>query len=167
MHGKINIGLVGLAGSGKDTSADFLCSDHAYSRASFAAPLKEICYNLGWDLKKDERGRKLLQDVGMAFRSYDDLTWVKYMAKTLNPSIKYVFTDVRFENEAEFIRNNGGIIIRIVRPELALQNMHLHVSESGQASITADHTIVNDSNLENLHKQLTKIVESYDKSKVY
>ena len=37
------IGISGLAGSGKDTSADFLVDDHRFVKLSFADPLKRIC----------------------------------------------------------------------------------------------------------------------------
>lgn len=37
------IGLCGLAGSGKDTAADFLIQDHGFVRIALADPLKRIC----------------------------------------------------------------------------------------------------------------------------
>ncbi len=44
------ISLSGLAGAGKDTVADYLCSQHGYQRISFAAPLKDACAAIfGWD----------------------------------------------------------------------------------------------------------------------
>jgi hypothetical protein len=44
------ISLSGLAGAGKDTVADFLCSQYGYQRISFAAPLKDVCAAIfGWD----------------------------------------------------------------------------------------------------------------------
>ena len=64
-----DIGLIGLAGSGKDTIADIICAELSYKRASFAAALKELCLDMGWNGDQDVKGRKLLQDVGMAFRA--------------------------------------------------------------------------------------------------
>lgn len=37
------IGMSGLAGSGKDTCADFLCKAEGFVKLSLAAPLKEMC----------------------------------------------------------------------------------------------------------------------------
>jgi len=37
------IGLCGLAGSGKDTCADFLVRDHGFTKVAFADPMKRIC----------------------------------------------------------------------------------------------------------------------------
>lgn len=37
------IGISGLAGSGKDTLADFLVREHGYAKLSFADPMKRFC----------------------------------------------------------------------------------------------------------------------------
>lgn len=37
------IGLLGKAGSGKDTAADYLCTHYDYMKVSFADPLKRFC----------------------------------------------------------------------------------------------------------------------------
>jgi hypothetical protein len=37
------IGISGLAGSGKDTAADFLVQNHGFTKTHFAAPIKEYC----------------------------------------------------------------------------------------------------------------------------
>lgn len=37
------IGISGLAGSGKDTAADFLVKDHGFAKLSFADPMKRFC----------------------------------------------------------------------------------------------------------------------------
>ena len=51
---------------GKDT----VCSIMGLKRFAFADRLKEIAYSIGWDGKKDDRGRKLLIDLGAAIRAY-------------------------------------------------------------------------------------------------
>lgn len=148
-----DIGLIGLAGSGKDTIADIICADLNYKRASFAEALKTLCLVMGWNGDKDARGRKLLQDVGMAFRAYDKDIWVDKTASTLEDQSTYVFTDVRFSNEADYIKNTrNGIIIRVVRPELKLGEAHQHISESGQKDIEVDYTLINDGTIEDLRK---------------
>jgi hypothetical protein len=65
---------------------------------------------------------------------------------------KWVITDVRFANEAEAIKQRGGIIIRIDRPELQTK-ARLHPSETALDRFEFDHTIVNDSDLNALFEK--------------
>jgi hypothetical protein len=37
------VGIAGLAGSGKDTAADFLVKDHGFAKIAFADPMKRFC----------------------------------------------------------------------------------------------------------------------------
>lgn len=136
------IGFTGLAGSGKTYAATwFRLRTGKGSVWSFAAEIKAIAKSMGWDGVKDDRGRKLLQDVGMAGRAYDPWTWVSKMP-TDQPII---IDDVRFLNEAEAIRAVGGIVVRIIRPGLTPMD---HESETEQRYIIADYTLINDEELE-------------------
>jgi hypothetical protein len=49
-----------------------------------------------------------------------DSYWLDIVATLVqgNPQSSYVITDVRFINEAEFVRSMGGTLVRIRRPEL-------------------------------------------------
>jgi hypothetical protein len=151
------IGLIGLAGSGKDTAAEALEKTHY--RYAFARGLKSIARLFGWDGQKDERGRALLQDLGMAGRKYDQDIWVNGIKRLLGPEVlksKLVFTDVRFQNEADYVRSIGGIIVRIVRPGIISGN---HESELKQADIPADIEIVNDGTIEDLHNKIRNLIK--------
>jgi hypothetical protein len=151
-----HIGLIGLAGSGKDTAAEALEKTHC--RYAFAGRLKSIARLFGWDGQKDERGRALLQDLGMAGRKYDQDIWVNGIKRLLGPEVlksKLVFTDVRFQNEADYIRSIGGTIVRIVRPGQAAEN---HESELNQSAVAADIEVVNDGTIEDLHQKIRAIL---------
>ena len=57
--------LIGLSGKkrvGKDTVGHWLEIKHEFTRVSFAELLKKQAKRDGWNGKKDEKGRKLLQD---------------------------------------------------------------------------------------------------------
>lgn len=159
-----DIGLIGFAGSGKDTAAQALISK-GWRRKAFADHLKTLAYSFGWDGRKNEKGRKFLQDLGMAARAYNSNFWIEqaYFGMTAVPTaytkIPFVWTDVRFENEAEFIRKRGGVIIRIIRPNIPCGE---HESESGQNKIDADYTIVNDGTVEELHNTILNLLETHD-----
>jgi hypothetical protein len=114
------IGLSGKALAGKDTTAGMLMSivlDRPVVRIAFADALKDECMELhGWNGLKDDAGRTLLQQVGVARRAENPNYWVeRAMVRVADPETLYVFTDVRFQNEADTIRQNGGRIWRIER----------------------------------------------------
>jgi hypothetical protein len=136
------IGFTGLAGSGKTYAATwFRFRTGKGSVWSFAGEIKSIATRMGWDGQKDDRGRKLLQDIGSAGRAYDPWMWVSKMP-TDQPII---IDDVRFTNEAEAIKDAGGIVVRIIRPGLTPMN---HESETEQRYIFANYTLINDEELE-------------------
>lgn len=157
--GMKHIGLIGLAGSGKDTAAEALV-ELGYWKNAFAAHLKDLAYEFGWDGKKDERGRALLQDLGMAARKYNPNFWIEQIPWPTKGSRgsrwPQVYTDVRFQNEADHIRNHGGIIVRIVRPGVISGS---HESELKQCEVAADIEIVNDGTIEDLHNKIRAITQ--------
>lgn len=153
-----HIGLIGLAGSGKDTAAEALV-ELGYWTNAFAAALKDLAFQFGWNGQKDERGRALLQDLGMAARKYNPNFWIEQLPWQTKcyrgKQWPQVYTDVRFQNEADFVRSKGGIIVRIVRPGIISGN---HESELKQSEIAADIEIVNDGTIEDLHNKIRAIL---------
>jgi hypothetical protein len=154
-----HIGLIGLAGSGKDTAAEALV-ELGYWKNAFAAHLKDLAYGFGWDGKKDERGRALLQDLGMAARKYNPNFWIEQIPWPTKASRgsrwPQVYTDVRFQNEADHVREHGGIIVRIVRPEIISGE---HESELKQCEVAADIEVVNDGSIEDLHNKIRNLIK--------
>lgn len=153
----ISVGLVGIAGSGKDTAAKGLVQ-LGWRRVAFADKLKSFCIMLGWDGIKDRSGRTLLQEIGCAARNYNPHIWVYHVLKTLKKDEPCVFTDVRFQNEAALIKERGGILVRIVKPDLISDG---HLSETEQQNIAVDYTILNSSTEEELQRKLVEILEKY------
>lgn len=139
------IGLIGFAGSGKDTVADYLCSHHAFTRNSFAASLKDVLASIfGWDREMLEgvtpasrqwretidewwatrlnipnlSPRTMMQYIGTdLFREkFNDEIWVASLErKLLQSSGNVVITDCRFPNEISTIQQLGGKIVLILR----------------------------------------------------
>jgi len=67
---------------------------------------------------------------------------------------KYVITDVRFENEAEAIRVQGGKIIYIDSLYSNKEDTH----ESEQINVSYDYVLVNDGSKEDAYKKLDDIL---------
>lgn len=150
---KQHIGLIGLAGAGKDTAALALI-ERGWNRVAFADALKVKALGMGWDGKKDERGRRLLCDLGMAGRAYDPHFWI-HRTRMMVDGPPWVFTDVRFRNEADFVRGLGGIIVRVIRAGLVAGE---HESEAGQLATRSDRVIINNGSVRRLQAQLLEIV---------
>lgn len=68
-----------------------------------------------------------------------------------------VVTDVRFHNEAQRIKDIGGHVIKILRPDTTVQS-DLHVSEVEQFNIHQDYKITNDNTIENLYEQVEEVI---------
>jgi dephospho-CoA kinase len=164
----MDVGFIGFAGAGKDTAAEFLTKRN-WVRVAFADKLKTLALQFGWDGVKSENGRRLLQDLGMAARAYNERFWINHadariqqMQSWWKVSPKCVWTDIRFENEAEYVRSRGGIIIRVVRSH---QNQaDFHESEMNQLDIVADYLVFNDGTIEELHNKIQNIIDNHDKA---
>lgn len=124
------VGFCGAAGSGKDTAAEALIAHKSFHKISFAAPLKSLLSLLfGWPLKSwdslewketpneacyGKTPRELAQTLGTDWgrNMVNPNLWVDVTLRGL-PNGNFVFTDVRFPNEAEAIRKAGGILLMV------------------------------------------------------
>jgi hypothetical protein len=87
-----------------------------------------------------------------AFKKWYDTEIIK------NPSLKIAISDMRFPHEAKFIRDMGGIIIKIDRP--SIERNDTHASETEYQLIKEDYKVINDSTLEDFYKKLAEIFGS-------
>jgi len=92
--------------------------------------------------------RSMLQWYGSDFwRKIDTDHWVKALALQMCKADEDVFivTDVRFTNEADWIRSKGGLMIKVTCPDLpdnlVLKNHMAHISETQLDSYKFDHEI--------------------------
>lgn len=107
--------LSGKAGVGKSYFAKKLAEQFTLKKLTvatsyFALGIKEVASKyIGWDGKKDERGRKLLQELGTEVgRAYNPDCWIEYLLGTLENNANYPFDviiidDWRFPNEYEYL----------------------------------------------------------------
>lgn len=205
------IAFIGRSRHGKDTAADILELKYNFIRRAFATILKEIC-RLLFDFSEDQlygkskdliderwnfSPRKTFQFIGTdLIRKYmyklnpdiGEKFWVirleMYLRKIQreNPEQNIVIPDVRFQNEADMIKNSGGYLIKVVRPSLIKPNNNIwfvniikkflpqfvksylgihedHVSESNIDNMYGfDYTIVNDGTINELHKKVEDIM---------
>jgi hypothetical protein len=175
------IGLHGFPGAGKDAVAKIL-ADYGYTRVAFADKLREALYvlnpvivfdeygyelrvqdlvdNLGWDDAKRqyEEIRRMLQVIGteVGREMIDQNVWVDAAFKGLDKDKKYVFTDLRFENEHHAIDSRLGMLVKIERPGVGAVNDHK--SEKPLPDKWFDVRLINDGTLEDLHTKVRDIL---------
>lgn len=82
--------------------------------------------------------RELLQLIGSEYiRSEKDTYWLDQLVPLLETKRRVLVPDARFPNEAAFIRQHGGKIIRVIRID-APTNRDNHMSETEGLKIEAD-----------------------------
>lgn len=86
----------------------------------------------------------------LSLLNYDAAQWNRELETYINPLI--VVTDVRFNNEAEWILKLNGLIWEIRRPEI--DDGDSHPSEVPISMQLIHHTLVNDGTLENFKKKV-------------
>jgi hypothetical protein len=168
------IGLIGQKQTGKDTFADYLVKTRGFKKLAFAEPVKQVCQILFhlepeqvYDprLKEvvDERWglspRQMMQKVGtdMVRNMLGNDFWVKHMDISYSKG-SIVISDVRFKNEAEWVKDRGGVLIRIVDGS---HHCDHHPSETEQLSIKEDVVLKNDKNgLEEFHQQIETTIKN-------
>jgi hypothetical protein len=176
------IGLSGYARSGKDTIASYLIDNHGYTKRAFADPIRESLVRLnpsievtgmggriplatavrflGWEALKSDypEVRQLLQQMGteVGREMFGESFWVDQAFKQIPDGASVVFSDVRYRNEADAIKQNGGEVWRIERPGVSAANDH--TSEHDLDGYEFDHRIMNYGPVEDLYKVITTIL---------
>ncbi|MGP5508866.1 deoxynucleotide monophosphate kinase family protein [Pseudomonas helleri] len=174
----IMIGLTGRARTGKTTAAEHLTGTYLLEQYAFADPLRDglmAIFNLDptdfeGDRKEqplawlDHSPRQLMQSMGTewARNTVHPDVWVKlaeqnldYMTKSLGAVTGFVVSDVRFDNEADFIRRSGGTIIHIWRADA--QSVNPHTSEKGIADNVNDLLVANNGTVEEFLRALDEV----------
>ena len=173
------IGLSGYARSGKDSVAQLLCLNYDFHRVSFADPIREAIITLnpkldsithvshrvsdyGWEVaKQDPEIRRLLQFMGteVGRKMFGENIWIDMAFKQAAEYPRVVIADVRFPNEADAIKERGGIVWRINRHGLNAVNQHK--SEHAMDNYMFDHVIYNDGSLEELSDEVFMSAKKY------
>jgi len=171
------IGVTGKARSGKDTVAEMikkhLGNNNPTAIKSFATPMKrfgDICF--GWndaiiekevvDARFGFSPREFYQKMGTEFMRdmMGEDTWVKIMKSRIDNLPKHItyviIPDVRFDNEAQFIRDNGGTLIEVIREDG--DSVRGHVSENGVKRDLVHHLLENNGSLEELNTKIKKTI---------
>ena len=181
------IGLRGPIGSGKDTAATWLAFHFGYGIIGFSDPVYESLYRLnpaigiahhryvylqtlvdkdGWDIAKRRYPaiRQMLRTIGTENGRdlFGNYCWVNICQQRMRNQgfPRYAIRDLRFPEEAEFIKNNGGVIWEIqgrVSEEVAALPSH----RSEEQTFAVDRVVLNDGSLPQFQRRITEIMKGY------
>lgn len=152
------IGLCGAAGSGKNTTADILTGVFGVAQVSFAGPIYEAVSAItgvpvaslqNRQIKEQpiswlgKSPRELLQTLGTEWgrETIHREIWVRRAMRAARGYVDAVITDVRFDNEATAIRNEGGVVWEVRRLGAGIPGGHS--SEAGVSDKLIDLRIDN------------------------
>lgn len=180
MEGLKLIGLAGEAGCGKDTVAKFLCDTHEFHQIALAEPIRKgisAMFGIPNECLTDralkeqpldhlcgKSPRYAMQTLGTEWgRNQLCLdVWLKVAQRDIDYHQKLaaannlylngiVVSDIRFEGEAKWLRDQGGIIWHIKRPNNPHATLTGHLSEVPILIAENEATIINDGDIDQLH----------------
>jgi hypothetical protein len=175
------IAICGHKFSGKSTVARLLQNATGYEVVSFADKLKDItCILSGctredlenYEFKENElvpdylrpyclnaekpTFRAFLQHFGSeVMRGVNDNIWIDCTLSNCEENA--IISDCRFPNEARAVKARGGIVIKVVRPDVKASDSHQ--SETRIDEIVPDIIIENNSDLKALQGNVSALVE--------
>lgn len=172
------VGLGYKARSGKDLAADYLVEKHEFIKIPWAKKLKDACREIFGLTEEQLYGDKkevvdefwghtpryILQFVGTdCLRNvYRDDIWVKAVEKEIkkDPMRDYVIPDCRFPNEAQAIKDWGGVLIRVDRNIAgASGGISKHASETSMENYDGwDYIINNNGTIDELYEKMAEII---------
>lgn len=152
-----------------DNLKDFVCKLINCSREELEnEEFKNKPLGPEWDFLDDDcikqkmTPRLLLQKIGTdgLRNNVHKNIWINGVFSNYKESFKWIITDLRFINELSSIKANGGITIRVNRPNILSNDPH--PSENELDSANFDYIIENDSDLKSLENKVRKILEDLD-----
>ena len=173
--------ISGKAQHGKDTAAIQISKtlkEHGKTVQIFhySDLLKYICAKyFGWDGKKNEDGRTLLQEIGTdVVRKKDPYFWVDFaisFMRIFDGTWDYIIIpDTRFPNEIEEVKEAGFDVVhlKIERPGFKSKlskEQNNHPSETALDDVVPDLIITNKSTLKVFNTKIEAFTNSYILSK--
>ena len=169
--------ISGKARHGKDTVATYIkealeACGYKVLITHYADLVKYVCTTFfGWDGKKDENGRHLLQYIGTdVVRANDPDYWVRFVyeiAKLFKDEWDYMIVpDARFPNEINIFKDSefDTLHIRVVRDNFddgMTEEQRNHASETALDEYAPDETINNNGTLDDLREKASYIAAEY------
>lgn len=179
----MKIALFGKIRSGKNTVADILTEQHGFKQFAFGDGIGEIIETYFPEALQGGKPRRHYQHIGQQLRVLNPDVWVNYLLNAVSveahmrkkfaneTDINIVVTDGRQLNEAERLKKEGFLIVKVTAPEevriermeasgdvFSLEDLQ-HETELNVDLIEPDVEIINDGTLEDLYIKVQKVIQ--------
>jgi hypothetical protein len=186
----ILIGITGRKKSGKDTIGHYLIDNHGFVRVAYADSLKKACKHIfGFtdeqlyddELKEvvdeywNHSPREILQKVGTElFRNelsrlcehISNDIWIRSVDRKIKKLramgyTRIVITDVRFQNELDYIEKMKGYSWKVSRPSLLANvdpTLPVHASEALIDDFICDTCYINEGTIDQLYDSTENVI---------
>lgn len=127
---KVVFVINGRGGAGKDTLISGASRIFAVENISSIDPVRRAAALIGWNGKKDRKGRKLLSDLKAALTAYDNSpenSVLRRLRAFLSSGKKALFVHIREPEAIESFKEKAGVPVRTVL-------VRTHPKELGNAS---------------------------------
>lgn len=175
------IGLHGKPRSGKDTVAAYLIKKFNLLRYGSSVPVKDTVATMFGvpreyfddDKMKDQVDpfwnmtyRQMAQKVGKECSRdvFGENFWLRFIERKLT-EIQHqgyyngmILADIRYANEAEWVKQQGGKVIYIIRDNLPVSSGGDHAAEQGLSLDLASVVVYNNSTIEELYKKIDLVI---------
>lgn len=176
------IGLVGKAGSGKSTVAEFLEEEYRFEGFSFSTPIKDMLDALGvparnlftsegkaepLSILSGRTARHAMQTLGTEWGR--DQMHKDFWTNIMKIKVDYAFLngfdvvidDVRFQNEVEFVNSYASSELWLIDRQTPDSPSSAHVSERiDELRMIVDTRLPNNDTLEELYRRVKIALES-------
>lgn len=179
------IGITGKAGAGKDTLADYIALRTGGKKYSFALPLKQML-NAGfnWSMlhwNDREWKERVIPWLGKSPRQLAQTLGTEWGRELIHPQLwvllaeqryiehideynwgdvpPFVIPDVRFENEADMIHSQNGVVIQLHRP--GAPSIAAHKSEDGIPDDKIDITYINEGSIAGMCSEVMDLLRAH------
>lgn len=168
---QLRIALMGVSGSGKDYTADYLIKNHQFTRYSFSDQLKRIAHHIyPWleldyppiikeksldiELHTGERITKSPREIWLhlnALRDIEKNIFIRMLSEEIedahlkNPLSNVLISDIRSTDEFQWCKSNNFKVIYIKNAKQIYQEYDIDAAISKNAQY-ADYTFINNFN---------------------
>ena len=179
----MKIAVCGRMRSGKDTLANRLVEEYGFKEFKFSQGINEIINKYFPEHAFSEnRPRKHQQFIGQGMRQLDKDVWVNYTLSYVEEYLAehgdnadVVISDLRQENEARILRQNGFTIVNVYAfDDIRLQRIidagdifaeetFFHETEMSVDDIACDFWVSNNDGIEEFECRIDNLIKSLKK----